>query len=146
MAAGMTQLQLAEVLGVAKSTISSYENGDRDPPPNMILKLINTLGIDANFLFQDEANNIDQGISQAPDEKPLIKKYRLLDTHGKRMVNVVLDEEYSRCTAEGKDSKVVELTFERGSGQLVARNKNGLTQEDKDEISDIVKRWEERNQ
>ena len=139
--AGMTQLQLAEVLGVAKSTISSYENGDRDPPPNMIFKLINALGIDANYLFQDEANNIDQEMSQSPDEKPLIKKYRQLDIHGKRMVNVVLDEEYSRCTAEKEDGKVVELTLESESGRLVARNGRDLTPDDQEEILSITRRW-----
>ena len=33
----------------------------------------------------------------SPKEIEMAKKYRALDAHGKRIVDMVLDEEYSRC-------------------------------------------------
>ena len=98
--ADMTQADLAEALGVAKSTISSYEIGDRDPPPNVILKIINILKVDANFLFQDEMNGKEEECRVSPQEYDHMRKYRSLDAHGKRVVNLVTDEEYSRCEEE----------------------------------------------
>lgn len=106
--ASMTQADLAEALGVAKSTISSYEIGDRDPPPNVILKIINILKVDANFLFQDEMSGKEEERKVSPQEYGHMRKYRVLDAHGKKVVDLVTDEEYSRCEAERKKHDPVE--------------------------------------
>ena len=38
-ALGLTQQQLADILGKERSSISRYETGDADPPGSVILKL-----------------------------------------------------------------------------------------------------------
>ena len=42
-----TQDQLAEILGIGKSTLSGYENGNREPTISTIAKIIDTLNPDA---------------------------------------------------------------------------------------------------
>lgn len=48
---GLTQEQLAEKIGVAKSTLAGYEKGNREPDVFKIKKLIEILGIDADYLL-----------------------------------------------------------------------------------------------
>ena len=143
----ITQQQLADSLDVAKSTISAYENGDRDPPPNVIYKLIQILDVDANFLFQDEMKKVKQtgNPSLSKEESEHIRKFRCLDGHGKKIVTIVTDEEYARCAEDEASNKVVELTLDRGSGQLVARNGRDLSPSDKEKILSITRRWREEH-
>lgn len=54
LARGLTQEKLGTAVGVAKPTIAGYEAGYRDPDMVRLQSLMDVLGIDANFLFQDE--------------------------------------------------------------------------------------------
>lgn len=55
---GLTQEQLAELIGVAKSTLNGYEKGNREPDFFKIKKLIEVLGVDANYLLCVEESEI----------------------------------------------------------------------------------------
>lgn len=52
--AKLTQGQLAEQIGVATSTLTGYEKGNSEPDMKKIEKIMSALGVDANFLWQDE--------------------------------------------------------------------------------------------
>lgn len=88
--ARFTQEQLAEKIGVAKSTLSGYENGNREPSVATVAKLLQILRVDANYLYQDEMVNV------LSSEMPHIEKYRNLDRHGRELVDMVLDKELQR--------------------------------------------------
>lgn len=47
----LSQLDLAEALGIYQSTISYYDNGERSIPVDIIVKLHNTFGMDLNWFF-----------------------------------------------------------------------------------------------
>ena len=94
-AAKMTQEQLGAKIGVAKSTIAGYERGTSEPDMNKIARILDALNIDANYLWTDVESSNDF----SPQETALIEKYRNLDPHGRRMINVVLSEEHERMTA-----------------------------------------------
>lgn len=51
----MSQRRLADACGVAPSTISSWENGTREPDIKSIRTLADTLGISVAYLFGDES-------------------------------------------------------------------------------------------
>lgn len=94
--AGLTQEQLAEKLGVAKSTLSGYESGNREPTIATIAKALEILDIDANFLYQDEMENLTELIVSI-EEKTLLKKYRFVSEHspqGAETVEYILNREY----------------------------------------------------
>lgn len=54
--ANLTQDELAQKLGVAKSTISMYENGNRIPNLAQLQKLANFYKVDMNYLTGNEAS------------------------------------------------------------------------------------------
>ncbi len=88
--ARLTQEQLADQLGVAKSTLSGYENGNREPSVAMIARVMQILRVDANYLYQDVMENLSRS------EMSHMGKYRSLDRHGRELVDLVLDKELQR--------------------------------------------------
>lgn len=48
---GLTQVELASMLGVSKSVISSYENGVHLPPYDILIKLSNLFGVSCDYLI-----------------------------------------------------------------------------------------------
>lgn len=94
---GYTQEQIAEKVGIAKSTFTGYERGNSEPNMLTISKIMELLHVDANYLFQDEmGSNYPMKVSY--DEYQQIEKYRSLDPHGKEMVDFTLQKEWERST------------------------------------------------
>lgn len=99
--AGLTQEQLAGKLGIAKSTLSGYENGSREPAIATVAKLLDILDIDASYLYQDETlKNVYDNIATQDEFENIIKKYRLLDDTAKEIVTIIIDRELERCEHE----------------------------------------------
>ncbi len=90
----MTQGQLADLIGVAKSTVTGYEKGNSEPNIETICKIMAALDVDANFLWQD-CCNFPLQVSYAEMEH--IKQYRTLDQHGKELVDIILKKQVERC-------------------------------------------------
>lgn len=112
---GLTQEQLAEKLGIAKSTLSGYEGGNREPTVATIAKALEILDIDANYLYQDETKALTELVISL-DDKEFLKKYHELDPHGKKMVDFTLNEEYERVARERfkiHENNVVAAAHER---------------------------------
>lgn len=60
---GLSQRELAEQMYVTRSTVARWETGSRLPDAAMMLRLANSLGVDANTLFHlaaqsDESPNV----------------------------------------------------------------------------------------
>lgn len=107
---GITQPQLAEMLGVSKGAIGNYETGINSPKATILFKVFDVLDCDANYLFQDEMKNLCAKDTATPFEMDnLVKKYRDLDDHGREMVDFTLTKEWERTTAEKKAGKVIPL-------------------------------------
>lgn len=95
---GITQVELANLTGLAKSTIAGYEINNSEPDIARLQRLCEALKVDANYLLQDE---IIANVTN--DEMDLLKTYRTLDYHGKRIVRVVAKEEAARMAASEPD-------------------------------------------
>lgn len=50
---GLKQGELAKAVGVTASAIGNYETGVSSPKEPVLIKLMQVLGIDANYLYQD---------------------------------------------------------------------------------------------
>lgn len=69
---GLTQKQLAEILGLNNSRISNWEQGANNPPADMIAKLCETLNVSASELLGVKLATDELDI----DEREIIKSYR----------------------------------------------------------------------
>lgn len=87
---GLTQAQLAKVIGVTPSSITNYENGTSHPKEKILYDLMNALAVDANFLFQDEIPIKDED-TLTQHEMHHIKKYRSLSENDKKAVDDLID-------------------------------------------------------
>ena len=98
---GLTQSEVAFILGITPGAVGNYENGVSTPKADILFKVFDALKCDANYLFQDEMNNLSSKDTVTPLEmERLVKKYRDLDAHGREMVDFTLKKEYERSVAE----------------------------------------------
>ena len=96
-AAGYTQKQVYEMIGVPQSTFSSWETGKAEPSADIMLRLCDIYGVtDILAAFGYDGYNADGSIRLDLHECTMIEKYRDLDDHGKEMVDIVLEKEYVR--------------------------------------------------
>lgn len=84
----MSRDELAELLGVSRSAIGNYETGVSFPKEEVMLKLFDSLHVDANYLFQDSFSAPETGFTHA--ERTLLEKYRSLPQVGRRTVQSVV--------------------------------------------------------
>ena len=99
LANGFTQESLAHKIGVAKSTYTGYEKGHSEPSMLMLIRIMDTLGVDANFLLQDEIKARHENNATPDEMEKIVKKYRALDGHGKKMVDFTIEEGTNRMMA-----------------------------------------------
>lgn len=93
---GLTQEMLALMVGVTKGAIANYENGTSHPKEPVMYALIDALGVDANFLFQD-CVKIKKAPLYSSEAMRLARDYDGLDSHGQRVLRLLADEEKARC-------------------------------------------------
>lgn len=106
---GITQEQLGALIGVAKTTVAGYEN-NREPTAAKVGEIADALGVDVNFLFQDEMKVMHDN-HPTPHEFEIIEKYRKLDNFGKESVDIVIERELNRIEIYGKlgERKIITL-------------------------------------
>ncbi len=113
----MTQEQVADLIGVAKSTFTGYEKGNSEPNMLTVSKIMNVLKIDANFLWQDDT---DFPMQVSYEEIKHIEKYRALDPPGQSHVDSVLQWETERVQQiEQATSTVVEVADSDSQGRVL---------------------------
>lgn len=112
--AGYTQEQLAQKIGIAKSTLSGYESGNRDPSMHTISKIMDILNVDANFLWQDETRDLYKDEASPEEFNNIIKKYRDLDDFGKETIDTALARESKRVAQlQAKQKRIDALEAEQ---------------------------------
>ena len=101
----MSRSELADKIGVTIGAVSNYENEVSSPKEPILFKIMEVLGCDANYLFQDSINIPSMKNTFSIFEHNLIKKYRELDDHGKDMVDTVLQKEFDRIIVQDAEPK-----------------------------------------
>lgn len=106
---GLTQEQLGNLIGVAKTTITGYEK-NREPTAAKVGEIADALGVDVNFLFQDEVKALHKNHATSEEMETLVKPYRDLDNYGRESVDIVLNRESQRVQALAqKDAIITDL-------------------------------------
>ena len=130
---GITQPQLATMLGVSQSAIGSWETDVNSPRATLLYDLFDILHCDANYLFQDETKELYKDNSSPEEFEKIIKKYRDLDDHGRDIVDAILNKEHERVKKYGKlsdNNKIItlmEIQSRRDPALLLPYWENGVS-------------------
>ena len=108
---GMTQVQLAQMLGVSKGTVAMWETSKRKPSFEILSKLSDIFDRRMDYIlgYSDDASSpqppeeeLDQlGCWAAEDSMhETIMQYLRLDEYGKQAVDAIIRAEFERCKAQ----------------------------------------------
>jgi transcriptional regulator with XRE-family HTH domain len=75
--AGLTQVELAEKIGVSKSQYIRYESKDVQPPANIMNKLADALGTSVDFLISGDKN---EKAKASLKNSELIQRFKEVDS------------------------------------------------------------------
>lgn len=128
----LSQAEMANILNVHQTAVSQWEQGRTTPDMQTLIKIADYFQVTVDYLL-GQKNGVDDHSYKALTniENELIKKYRLLDQHGQKAVNSVLDVEFERCSKASSPSNLVEIPYVDRSGERGTVTK---TQEEIDEI------------
>ena len=97
---GLTQEMLGNKLGLAKSTISMYENGNREPSFEILEAIADVFNVRMAELVQDDSTSLS---SLTDEELSVISNYRLLNDEGRAYIRATLSmtvSTYAKQTPE----------------------------------------------
>ncbi|MCD8037036.1 MAG: helix-turn-helix domain-containing protein [Clostridiales bacterium] len=80
--ANITQEELSKELNISINCIANYERGTSFPKEKYLFRIINRLGADPNYLFQDELD----GPWLWGEERRLVEEYRKMDKRGRYLM------------------------------------------------------------
>lgn len=103
--AGINQVQLADKLGLKKGTINNWVKGNNSPDIDMVPKICSVLGISVLDYYSPTPYETVEIPTVSPPffsilDKQILERYHALDSHGKEMVDLVMDKETERMEAE----------------------------------------------
>lgn len=109
---GLTQVTLAETLGVSKGTVAMWETGKRMPGFDMLTRLSELFDKRVDYIIgtsedHRSATLTEEEVAQLgewaveKDYEDMLGKYALLDDYGRAVVDSVLRAEFNRAQEQG---------------------------------------------
>lgn len=72
--AGLTQEQLAEAIGVTRSSIAQYESGEKEPTVHHFADVAVALGVSADYLLGIE-RDLETTVLMSPEAKIALERF-----------------------------------------------------------------------
>lgn len=94
--AGLSQKELANRLSVTPSRVSNWEQGANCPTIDILFEVCKVLNVSINDIY---GVYNDTNVKLTFQERQMLEKYRVLDNHGKEMVDFTLQKEWERSTS-----------------------------------------------
>lgn len=79
----MSQKELAEVVGLAPSTISNYESGEREPPLDVLCKIADVLDVSLDMLVRGKEKD-------RPEGRPVGEMLKMYDKLSEEELQLIL--------------------------------------------------------
>ena len=109
---GLTQVTLAETLGVSKGTVAMWETGKRMPGFDMLARLSELFDKRVDYIIGTSEDRRSAALTEeevaqlgewAVEEgyEDMLRKYALLDDYGRAVVDSVLRAEFNRAQEQG---------------------------------------------
>ena len=95
---GLSKRDLVSLLPLNYSTYANYESGFREPNSDVLQMLARHFNVSVDYLLgvSDSKRKVDEVAILNDHEHDFFVKYRLLDTHGRELIDIVLQKEYER--------------------------------------------------
>lgn len=119
----------------ATSIYSILQRGIANAGIAMVIKIFDAVGLDASSIDTgclEEKKAVREYV--IGKELEIVKKYRTLDAHGKRMVDLVLDEEAARVEADTAPPKMYHIKIAGFDGSFEEKD---ITEEEADAIRNL---------
>ena len=85
---GLSQAELADRLGITKSAVSMYENGNRMPSYEMEERIADYFNVGIDFLRGNSSNDDDLD----PQTREIAKRVSRLNAYQKHLVEMMVNE------------------------------------------------------
>ncbi|MCL2603938.1 MAG: XRE family transcriptional regulator [Defluviitaleaceae bacterium] len=97
---GLSKRELVNMLPLNYSTYANYESGFREPNSDVLQMLSRHFGVSIDFIIGATENRMraDEVAVLTDDEHKHIMQYRTLDTHGRDLVDIVMQKETERVS------------------------------------------------
>ena len=109
----MTQKELSELINVSVVSVGGWESGTRKPSAEAIISLSQVFNVTTDYLLGVTVEPEKDSFLLSQSEKTLLYNYRLLDNHGRKVVDTVCALEKSRIESAKdiviNENKVVPL-------------------------------------
>ena len=108
----ISELLTSKGYKASEKTIYSWESGNSSPSPDALLAMCSAYNIDDILsAFGYDGYNEDGSICLNMHEIDIVEKYRVLDDHGREMVDFTLEKEYerSKSLAEQTPDNITEM-------------------------------------
>lgn len=137
---GYTRESLAKALGISKYTLRNYELGATEPGHTFLKQISDFFHVSIDYLMGlTNEQEILESYKLNTSEKNIIKKYRLLDDHGREMVDFTIEKEYerSKVLAEQASDNIVEMPSHL-KVNAAHHSKGEFTDEERQEDEDML--------
>lgn len=104
--AGLTQLEVSQLLGVERSTYVKYERGNSDPPTATLVRLADYFGVTVDYLIGHDSAAVPPLSKPAISDADfnILKKFHALDDMAQARILNALDFEYQAVPTENAKS------------------------------------------
>lgn len=106
---GISRKDLAEQLDIPYTTLRNYETDQREPGHKLLIKIANLLSVSVDELVGYPGKKETAPLYSSEAIK-LAQDYDFLDSHGKKIVRMVTDEEKNRCLSDLKERQQQNVT------------------------------------
>lgn len=96
---GISQQQLADVMGTTQQSVNKYENHNVEPDISALIKLADYFETSIDYLVgrtSPSGREIEEDIDPTKEETALIRNYRLLSKSEKESIQLVI-KNYINC-------------------------------------------------
>lgn len=103
---GLSQTEVAEMLSIPKSTYWDYENSEREPSYEVLIRIANFFKVPLDYLLEREFS--ETGASISPEDLEILKKYQSLSPKRQELIHLILNFEFENSqNSEQNNSEIL---------------------------------------